>query len=156
MWSRKWESNLSFKITLPSSLSGSISVNLLRASLSLSRNLPGASFSSCSMFANLPYFKGLARACLSPSRIHLTKKKKKGYIWQNDSDPSSFICVVVPVWFCNWDCLIPSGEGSYLILPLPYWFITKPFISISNRFSQNSTLSRESAFVPRYTSHSSR
>ena len=23
-------------------------------------------------------------------------------------------------WFCNWDCLIPIGEGSYLVLPLPY------------------------------------
>ena len=33
--------------------------------------------------------------------------------------PSSFSCVVVPVWFCNWDLLIPSGEGGYLVLPLP-------------------------------------
>ena len=49
-----WVRNLSFKITFPSSLLGSISVNLWRASLSLSRNFPGASFSSCSMFANLP------------------------------------------------------------------------------------------------------
>ena len=53
--------------------------------------------------------------------------------------PYSFSYVVVPVWFCNWDCLIPSGEGGYLILPLPYWFITKPFVSISNCFPQNST-----------------
>ena len=53
--------------------------------------------------------------------------------------PSSFGCVVVPVWFCNSDHLIPSGQGSYLVLPLPYWFITKPFISISNRFSQNAS-----------------
>ena len=49
-----WVRNLSFKITFPSSLSGSISVNLRRASLRLSRNLPGASFSSCSMSASLP------------------------------------------------------------------------------------------------------
>ena len=49
-----WLRNLSFKITFPSSLSGSISVNLSRAFLSLSRNLPGASFYSCSMSASLP------------------------------------------------------------------------------------------------------
>ena len=54
--------------------------------------------------------------------------------------PSSFSCVVVPVWFYSWDRLTPSEEGHYLVLPLPYWFITKPFISISNRFSQNSSL----------------
>ena len=53
--------------------------------------------------------------------------------------PHSFSYVVVPVWFCSWDCLIPSGEGGYLILPLPYRFITKPFVSISNCFPQNST-----------------
>ena len=52
---------------------GSISVNLQRASLSLSRNLPEASFSSCSLFAKLASFKVLAWACLSPSRTHLTK-----------------------------------------------------------------------------------
>ena len=48
-----WMRNLSFKITLPSSLSGSISVYLRKAYLSLSRNLSGPSFSFCSMLASL-------------------------------------------------------------------------------------------------------
>ena len=65
------------------------------------------------------------------------------YIWQNDSDPIFLCCVVVPVWFCNWDRLIPSGEDGYLLLPLSYWLITK-------------SLSRESAFVPRCTLHPSK
>ena len=33
--------------------------------------------------------------------------------------PSSFSCVVVPVWFCNWDRLFPSGEGGYLSALFP-------------------------------------
>ena len=65
--------------------------------------------------------------------------------FKNTSDkmtliPSSFSCVVVPIWFYSWESLIPSGEGRYLVFPLPYQFITKPFISISNCFSQNSSL----------------
>ena len=143
-----WVRNLSFKITLPSSLLGSISVNLWRASFSLSRNLPGPSFSSCSMFASLAWFKVLACSCLSPSRIHL---KKMSLI------PSSFSCVVVPVWFCNLDHPIPSGEGSYLVLPFPYWFITKPFISIGNHFPQHlSFWVRSQRLSQEYTSHLSK
>ena len=45
-----------FKIISPSELSGSTSVNVKRASL-ITRNLPGVSFSPCSMSANLPYWK---------------------------------------------------------------------------------------------------
>ena len=74
-------------------------------------------------------------------------KREGGSGWgrgKNTSDkmtliPSSFSCVLVPVCFCNWDRLIPSGEGGYPLLILHYWFITKPFISISNRFSQKSS-----------------
>ena len=66
-------------------------------------------------------------------------KKKKNTSDKMTLIPSSFSCVVVPVGFSNWDRLFPSGEGSYLILPLPCWLITKPFISISNRFYQNSS-----------------
>ena len=126
--------NLSFKITLPSSFSGSVSVNLQRASLSLSRNSPGASFSSCSVFC-LPVWHSLKtyfKVTCSPESFKNTSDKMTLI-------PSSFSCVVVPIWFYNWDSLIPTGESGYLILPLPYQFITKPFISTGNCFSQNSS-----------------
>ena len=48
-----WVRNISFKIISPSAFSGSTSVNFQRTSHSLSRNLPGVSFSPCSMSANL-------------------------------------------------------------------------------------------------------
>ena len=64
--------------------------------------------------------------------------------FKNTSDkmtliPSSFSRVIVLVLFYSWDHLIPSGENGFLILPLPYWFITKSFISIDNSFPQNSS-----------------
>ena len=62
--------NLSFKVISLSALLGSMLINLWRASGSLSRNLPGVSFSPCSMSANLAYSKVLACAHLSPSRMH--------------------------------------------------------------------------------------
>jgi len=52
--------------------------------------------------------------------FRMGKKKKKNTSDKMTLIPSSFSCVVVPVWFCNWDHLIPSGKGDYLILPLPY------------------------------------
>ena len=64
--------------------------------------------------------------------------------FKNTSDkmtliPSSFSRVIFLVLFYSWDHLIPSGENGFLILPLPYWFITKSFISIDNSFPQNSS-----------------
>ena len=100
-----WVRNLYFKIILLSSLSGSISVNRWRASLSLPRNLPGASFYPCSMLANLTYFKVLAHTSLSPSRIHMTK------------------------WLCYRDGLTPSREKGYFMSPLSPSLMFKPFIS---------------------------
>ena len=126
--------NLSFKITLPSSFSGSVSVNLQRASLSLSRNSPGASFSSCSVFC-LPVWHSLKtyfKVTCSPESFKNTSDKMTLI-------PSSFSCVTVPISFYSGNHLILSGKGGYLVLHLPNWFVTKPFISISNRFPQNSS-----------------
>ena len=82
-------------------------------------------------------------------------KKEKNTSDKMTLIPFSFSCVIVPVWFCNWDHLIPSGEGSYLVLPLPYWFITKPFISISNHFSQNSSFWVRKSYLICWTASSS-
>ena len=118
-----WMRNLYFNIILPSALSGSVSVNLWRASHSLSRNLPGASFFPYFMFVNLVYFKVLSCTRLISDKVTLIL--------------SSFSHVIVPAWLCCRDCLIPSREGGYVALPLFYWFITKPFISIGTIFPLN-------------------
>ena len=95
---------LSFKITLPSSLSGSVSVNLQRASLSLRiyQELP----SSCVLC--LPIWHSLS--------THSTESFK------NTSDKmiliwSFYSCIIVPISFYSWDCLIPSGEFPYATSP---------------------------------------
>ena len=69
----EWVRSLSFKITVPFSLLGSISVNLWRASCGLSRNLPGSSFSPCFIVASLLCYAMLShfshvRLCVTPRR----------------------------------------------------------------------------------------
>ena len=74
-----WVRNLSFKVISPSAFFESMLINLWRASSSLSRNLPGVSFSPYSMSANLAYSKVLACAHLSPSRMHTANWLCYGY-----------------------------------------------------------------------------
>ena len=107
--------NLSFKIIPLSVLPRSTSVNLWRASHSLPRNLPGVSFSPCSISANLAQSKVLVCACLSSSRIHPAK------------------------WLCYWNHLVPSKKEGYFVFPLSPCLTFKPFISKSSSFPPNSS-----------------
>ena len=103
------------KIILPSALSRSTSVNLWRASHDLSRNLPGVSFSSCSMSANLAYSNVLVCGCLSPSRIRPAKQ------------------------LCYWNYLAPNWKEGYFVFPLSPCLMSNPFISKSSNFPPNSS-----------------
>ena len=118
--------NLCFKITFKSGLSGSMSVNLWRISLSLSRSLPGASFFSFSMSANLAQFKVLAWVHLSPSRIY----------------PAECLCY--------GNCLASGSEVGYSMFPPSPCLISRPFISKSSNFPQNlSFFESEVSFCPK-------
>ena len=99
--------NLSFKITYTFVLLGATSVQFQRGCCSLSRNLPGVSFSPCSMSVNL------AKSLSSGSPVSFKNTWDKVTLFL-----SSLSLVIVPVWLCNGDCLIPSREGGYLFFPL--------------------------------------
>ena len=187
--------NLCFKMTLPSSLSGSIAVNFVKGFSSVARmvkHLPTILEAGFSPWVGkiswrrklqptpvlLPGKSHRRRSLVGPSswgrkesdtteRLHFLSIYLGIYqelpslpvlclpVWhsfsmhlpesfKNASDkmtliPSSFSHIIVSIWFYSWDHLIPSGEGGYLILPLPYWFIIKSFISIGNHYPQNSS-----------------